>query len=106
MLKDELINLSIELRRLADVLDVVTENLSEEARQTICDKNDEIPYGLFSVRTENAFDLARIKTFSDLCRNSGKDLLLRVRNFGKCSLKEVKYKLSELNMSLSDEHNK
>lgn len=52
-----------------------------------------------SVRASNCLESARILTVGELARCSESDLL-RVRSFGKTSLREVKRKLAELGMSL------
>lgn len=52
-----------------------------------------------SVRSKNCLDSENITTLRDLVTNSESDML-KVRNFGKTSLKEVKTKLSALGLSL------
>jgi DNA-directed RNA polymerase subunit alpha len=52
-----------------------------------------------SVRASNCLDAASVKTIGDLVRLSESDLL-RLRNFGKTSLKEVKKKLEDMELSL------
>lgn len=52
-----------------------------------------------SVRASNCLESARILTVGDLARCTESDLL-RVRSFGKTSLREVKRKLAEFGLSL------
>lgn len=53
-----------------------------------------------SVRASNCLDSAKIGTVRDLVANSEADLL-RLRSFGKTSLREVKRKLSDIGLSLA-----
>lgn len=53
-----------------------------------------------NLRAKRALERAGIKTIDEL--SSSDDELTRVRNLGKNSLKEVKEKLRELNLSFSD----
>ncbi len=55
-----------------------------------------------SVRASNCLESAKIQTVSDLVTRSESDLL-KVRSFGKTSLREVKRKLTEMNLSLDME---
>jgi len=55
-----------------------------------------------SVRASNCLESARINTVGDLVSREEADLL-KVRSFGKTSLREVKRKLTELNLSLGME---
>jgi DNA-directed RNA polymerase subunit alpha len=52
-----------------------------------------------SVRASNCLESARIATVAELVTKTEADLL-KVRSFGKTSLREVKRKLAELNLSL------
>ena len=52
-----------------------------------------------SVRANNCLESARILTVGDLAKCTESDLL-RVRSFGKTSLREVKRKLAEFGLSL------
>ena len=51
-----------------------------------------------SVRSYNCLKRAGIQTVEELVQKS-EDEMMRVRNLGKKSLKEVKEKLTELNLS-------
>lgn len=53
-----------------------------------------------SVRASNCLEAARIRTVAELVSKSESDLL-KVRSFGKTSLREVKKKLEEMNMGLN-----
>jgi DNA-directed RNA polymerase subunit alpha len=55
-----------------------------------------------SVRAKNCLDAVNLSTRGDLVKQSEMELL-KVRNFGKTSLKEIKKKLSDLNLSLGME---
>lgn len=55
-----------------------------------------------SVRASNCLESAKINTVADLVNKAESDLL-KVRSFGKTSLREVKRKLSDLNLSLGME---
>jgi DNA-directed RNA polymerase subunit alpha len=52
-----------------------------------------------SVRATNCLESANITTVAELVQKAEGDLL-KVRSFGKTSLREVKRKLSELGLSL------
>ncbi len=52
-----------------------------------------------SVRASNCLESARIQTVADLVSKSDSDLL-KVRSFGKTSLREVKKKLQDINLDL------
>ena len=52
-----------------------------------------------SVRANNCLESAKIQTVRDLVRKTDQDLL-KVRSFGKTSLREVKRKLADLGLSL------
>lgn len=56
----------------------------------------------FSVRSRNCLKKANIHTLGDLINKKVSDLL-EIKNFGKKSLKEVREKLSQFNMSLPDD---
>ena len=55
-----------------------------------------------SVRANNCLESTELQTVADLVANSETDLL-KVRSFGKTSLREVKRKLTELGLSLDME---
>jgi len=52
-----------------------------------------------SVRASNCLESAKVNTVGDLARMSETDLL-KVRSFGRTSLREVKRKLADLGLSL------
>ncbi len=52
-----------------------------------------------SVRANNCLESAKIATVRDLVKKTDADLL-KVRSFGKTSLREVKRKLADLGLSL------
>jgi DNA-directed RNA polymerase subunit alpha len=53
----------------------------------------------FSVRARNCLDSVNLQTLADLVQISEPELM-KLRNFGKTSLKEIKKKLSDLNLAL------
>lgn len=55
-----------------------------------------------SVRANNCLESAKLKTVGELVRHSESDLL-KVRSFGKTSLREVKRKLSDMSLELGME---
>lgn len=55
-----------------------------------------------SVRARNCLDAVNVKTIGDLVQQTESELL-KVRNFGKTSLREIKKKLADLNLSLGME---
>lgn len=55
-----------------------------------------------SVRAENCLAAANIQTLGDLVRNTEGDLL-KIKNFGKTSMKEIKKKLADMSMQLGME---
>ena len=55
-----------------------------------------------SVRAGNCLETANVKTVADLVRHTESDLL-KVRSFGRTSLREVKRKLVDLNLALGME---
>lgn len=55
-----------------------------------------------SVRANNCLETAKLKTVGELVRHSEADLL-KVRSFGKTSLREVKRKLSDMSLELGME---
>ena len=52
-----------------------------------------------SVRANNCLESAKIQTVRDLVKKTDADLL-KVRSFGKTSLREVKRKLADMGLSL------
>jgi DNA-directed RNA polymerase subunit alpha len=86
--------------------DVGTERISDEAAAA-ASVDDELirklnmPIGdlELSVRASNCLESARINTVADLVTRDESDLL-KVRSFGRTSLREVKRKLMDLNLDL------
>jgi DNA-directed RNA polymerase subunit alpha len=74
-------NLNTEKQRLREILNSPIEELD------------------LSVRAKNCLDAENIATVRDLVSRTEADLL-RMRNFGKTSLKEIKKKLQDLELSL------
>ncbi|MEW6743002.1 MAG: DNA-directed RNA polymerase subunit alpha [Planctomycetota bacterium] len=65
-------------------------------RDLLCRPIEELD---LSVRAKNCLDSENIATVGDLVRRTEAELL-KVRNFGRTSLKEIKKKLMDLNLSL------
>ncbi len=55
-----------------------------------------------SVRAENCMAAANIQTLADLVRLTEADVL-KIKNFGKTSLKEIKKKLGDMQLSFGME---
>ncbi|MBI1372898.1 MAG: DNA-directed RNA polymerase subunit alpha [Phycisphaera sp.] len=72
-----------------------------EAEQEHLSKLD-MPIGelALSVRASNCLESAGVKTVGDLCKLS-EDELLKIRSFGKTSLREIKRKLEDLGLDLA-----
>ena len=70
----------------------VDEELIEKLRMPI--QNLEL-----SVRASNCLEAQKVETVGDLARLTEADLL-RIRSFGKTSMKEIKRKLAEMGLSL------
>jgi DNA-directed RNA polymerase subunit alpha len=96
---------------MSDHLSVVIE-LSEKAKATdfIIDREDSGSVQLmemsieeldFSVRSYNSLKRAGISTVGELI-NKSEEEMMTIRNLGRKSLKEVKDKLEELNLSLKN----
>jgi len=76
------------------------ESAEEERRNTLRDIFSKSVDDLdLSVRAKNCLDAVALSTIGDICRQSESELL-KLRNFGKTSLKEIKKKLGDLNLSL------
>jgi DNA-directed RNA polymerase subunit alpha len=103
--------LGIAAKIMSDHLSVVIE-LSEKAKATdfIIDREDSGSVQLmemsieeldFSVRSYNSLKRAGISTVGELI-NKSEEEMMTIRNLGRKSLKEVKDKLEELNLSLKN----
>jgi DNA-directed RNA polymerase subunit alpha len=83
----------------------VMEGVTEEAPKSAVDEElkGKLEVGVqelqLSVRATNCLESASISTVGELVKHTEADLL-KVRSFGKTSLREVKRKLSEMGMSL------
>ncbi len=73
----------------------VDEDLMNKLRMTVNDLD-------LSVRASNCLESAQVNTVAELVSREESDLL-KVRSFGKTSLREVKRKLTELNLELGME---
>ncbi len=77
--------------------EVATPQMNEELQGKL---NQPISTMDLSVRASNCLESAKIHTVGDLAKMTESDLL-KVRSFGKTSLREVKRKLQDLGLSLS-----
>ena len=75
---------------------VATPQMNEEVQNRL---NQPISTMDLSVRASNCLESAKIHTVGDLVKMTEGDLL-KVRSFGKTSLREVKRKLQDLGLSL------
>lgn len=76
-------------------LEVVEDSNTRELREKL-----KLPVSVLepSVRSENCMAAANIQTIGDLCRLPEAEVL-KIKNFGKTSLKEIKKKLGDLGLS-------
>lgn len=72
------------------------DKMLEDLRQKLSMSISELD---LSVRSANCLSTERVETIGELVSRTEQDLL-KVRNFGKTSLREVRKKLSEMNLSL------
>jgi DNA-directed RNA polymerase subunit alpha len=76
--------------------EVVEEEIHSQMMELLSKSIDDLD---LSVRAKNCLDAVNLRTIGDLVKQTESDLL-KVRNFGKTSLKEIKKKLSDLTLSL------
>ena len=76
--------------------EVATPQMNEELQGKL---NQPISTMDLSVRASNCLESAKIHTVGDLAKMTESDLL-KVRSFGKTSLREVKRKLQDIGLSL------
>lgn len=76
--------------------EIVQEAKRNKLKDQLAKSIDELD---LSVRAKNCLDAVTLRTIGDLVKQTESELL-KVRNFGKTSLKEIKKKLSDLNLSL------
>lgn len=97
----EHLNLFIELDDSADDLEIMVEKEENQKEKALEMTIEELE---LSVRSFNCLKRASINTVEELTQKTEEDMM-KVRNLGKKSLDEVKYKLAELGLSLkpSDE---
>ncbi len=94
----EHLRLFINLDENTEELDIMVdkeENPTEKAREMAVEDLE------LSVRSFNCLKRADINTVDDLTQKT-EDEMMKVRNLGKKSLEEVKYKLAELGLGLKD----
>lgn len=82
-----------EIKEEAEVAEEEKRSLVMELLSKSIDELD------LSVRAKNCLDAVTLRTIGDLVKQTESELL-KVRNFGKTSLKEIKKKLADLNLSL------
>jgi DNA-directed RNA polymerase subunit alpha len=76
--------------------DEAAEKEQERLREMLSKPIEELD---LSVRARNCLDAESVATVGDLVRKTEADLL-KIKNFGKTSLKEIKKKLADLNLAL------
>jgi DNA-directed RNA polymerase subunit alpha len=81
---------------IKEQVEVAEEEKANKLKEILSKSIDELD---LSVRAKNCLDAVTLRTIGDLVQQSESELL-KVRNFGKTSLKEIKKKLSDLNLSL------
>ena len=91
----EHLNLFVELNDMAINLDVMSEATKESGNKVLDMTIEELD---LSVRSYNCLKRAGIQTVQELAQKS-EDEMIKVRNLGKKSLKEVKEKLLELGLT-------
>ena len=91
----EHLNLFVELNDMALNIDVMSETQGESGNKVLDMTIEELD---FSVRSYNCLKRAGIQTVQELATKS-EDEMIKVRNLGKKSLKEVKEKLHELGLT-------
>ncbi len=91
----EHLNLFVELDDMAINMDVMSEATKETGNKVLDMTIEELD---LSVRSYNCLKRAGIQTVQELAMKS-EDEMIKVRNLGKKSLKEVKEKLQELGLS-------
>lgn len=91
----EHLNLFVELNDMAINMDVMSEATKESGNKVLDMTIEELD---LSVRSYNCLKRAGIQTVQELAQKT-EDEMIKVRNLGKKSLKEVKEKLNELGLS-------
>lgn len=91
----EHLNLFVELNDIAINMDVMSEATKESGNKVLDMTIEELD---LSVRSYNCLKRAGIQTVQELAQKT-EDEMIKVRNLGKKSLKEVKEKLSELGLA-------
>lgn len=89
-------NILTDLSKIADVTGLMIEKTEDPKVKTLETTIEDLD---FSVRAYNCLKRAGIHTLQDLVNKSENDMM-KIRNLGKKSLKEVKDKLDELGLSL------
>ncbi|MBK6941056.1 MAG: DNA-directed RNA polymerase subunit alpha [Planctomycetes bacterium] len=87
-------DLAVEEARV--MADEAAEKEQERLREMLSKPIEELD---LSVRARNCLDAESVATVGDLVRKTEADLL-KIKNFGKTSLKEIKKKLADLNLAL------
>ena len=90
----EHLNLFVDLSENAKSVDVMVESVTDEKEKVLEMNIDELE---LSVRSYNCLKRAGIQTVQELASKTEDDMI-KVRNLGKKSLKEVKEKLNELGL--------
>jgi DNA-directed RNA polymerase alpha subunit len=108
---ENLVFTSIDIDTLVDiiadrVIHIMLFNGNTKMRKEFFERNDLLKTPLtqlnLSKRTYNCFDYPKIKTLEDLTMYTEKELM-KLRNFGKIGLIEIKNLLEQYNLSLKVE---
>lgn len=97
----EHLNLFVELNEMALSLEVMSEVSKESVSKVLDTTIEELD---LSVRSYNCLKRAGIQTVFELSSKT-EDEMIKVRNLGKKSLKEVKEKLQDLGLGFRDDEN-
>ena len=96
----EHLNLVTELDEIADVTGMMAEKKEDPKQKALETAIEDLD---FSVRAYNCLKRAGIHTLQDLV-NKSDDEVMKIRNLGKKSLKEVMDKVKELGLTLRDDN--
>ena len=95
----EHLNIVADLNQISDITGIIAEKKVDTITKTLETPIEEVE---FSVRAYNCLKRANIHTLQDLVNKSEHDMM-KIRNLGKKSLKEVLDKIQELGLLLRDD---
>jgi len=88
-----------ELIRIRDSIDALLKEISKEALETELNPEDKIFWADWSVRTSNVLCRNGVDTWQKLATYRPDDIL-RIKNLGKTSLREIRFRLALRSMAL------